>query len=401
MPGQSVAQIIGGPCLLTYRGATFRSKGDVRVAASLDVFPVETSLYGQVDVRARERSLKLSFVPDGEWSNLGVLWPYAATPFGTFITPQLLFGAINSNQINIGSTGTVLSGDAFVAQVLGNSGTITNGLVAGTTYYLHVISATNISVHSTYANAVAGVNPLTISAGSGTTQAVVNNPLTIQTLDGDLWTFLNCAVTKMPGLKLSTVSTAMKDVEFEAFAVDGTDWSGVNSLYTYASNPWPGDTGFNPANILVGEIQAVWRGYAAPWALFDTKDGWDVSFDMSLQAVSVDNVGILTRRLSNLVVRATATPVGVKPSDVVTALRMQGANSARGMSLAAAGGDLLLSATANNLGCKLFNAAMDAGEAGIYSNRLDRVGPITWLATRLFSGTGPNPLFSIGNASVT
>ena len=387
---------------MTYRGGTFRSQGDVHVAGSLDTFAVTTSLYGQVDKRARERSLKLTFIPDGEWSNLGVLWPYAATPFGTFITPQLQFGAISSNQVNVGSTANnLMSGDAFVAQVQG-SGTITNGIVAGTTYYLHIISSTNISIHSTYANAVAGINPLTISAGSGTTQAIVNNPLTIQTLDGDLWTFNNAAVTRMPNLSLSTVRTAMRECEFEAFASDGTDWSVVNSLYTYASNPWPGDTGFNPTNILVGEIQAIWRNMAAPWALFDTKEGWEVNFNMALEPVSVDNVGILTRKLSNLEVTATAIPVGVKPSDVATAMRMQGANSARGMSLAAAGNDLLLSATANNLGCKIFNAAIESAHGiGVFSNRLDRVGPVTWVATRLFSGTGPNPLFSIGNTQVT
>ena len=39
------------------------------------------------------------------------------------------------------------------------------------------------------------------------------------------------------------------------------------------------------------------------------------------------------------------------------------------MSLAAAGNDLLLSATANNLGCKLFNAAIEpAAGIGVYSN---------------------------------
>ena len=163
MPGQSGATIIGGPCLITYRGATLRSKGDVRLNLALDLFNVETSLLGVVDKRVREHPCVLGFEPDGEWSNLGILWPYGNYPIGTYITPQLVFGAIAANQVNIGSTATLMSGDAVVVQVQG-SGTITTGLVAGTLYYVHVQSATNISLHTTYANAVAGTNPIAITA---------------------------------------------------------------------------------------------------------------------------------------------------------------------------------------------------------------------------------------------
>ena len=398
MPGQSVTSIIGGPCLLTYRGATFRSKGDVRLNQELTTFPILTSLYGQVDERVSEEPLVLSFEPDGEWSNLGVLWPYAATPFGTYITPQLPFGAIAASQVNIGNTAFLQNGDAVVCQVQG-AGSITNGLVAGQTYYLHIASASNISLHNTFANAVAGVNPVAISAGTGVTVAVVNNPLTIQSVDGYLWTFLNAAVTKMPNLRLSTVQTAVGGIEFNAYLADGKDWSATSALYTIAQNPWPGDTGFSAASIITGEIQAVW-GNTAPWNLFDTKSGWSVDFAMELQRVEVDNVGLVTHRLSNLVVTAKATPLGVNITDVATALLQQGAGAYRGRSLQASGNNLLLSATANNLGCKLFTAALKGGPA-LWSNKLDRIGELTWVATRTFGSSGPNPLFSIGNTQVT
>lgn len=399
MPGQSLTNIIGGPALITYRGATFRSKGDIRMNMELERFPIETSLYGQVDERVREHPLKLSFVPDGEWSNLGILWPYGAFPFGQYLTPQLYFGAIAANQINVGSTAVLQSGDAFVANSQ-NSGTMTVGLTAGNTYYFHIVSATNVSVHTTYANAVAGTNPISISAGTGIVAAVVNNPLTIQTIDGFLWTFGNVAVSKMANLSLSTVRTAVGEIEFSVYLVDGQDWSGASSLYTYVQNPWPGDTGFAPSSILTGEIGAVWRNMSAPWASFDTKDGWEVDFNMELTPVGVDNVGHVCDRLSGLVVRAKAIPIGVRETDVANALYLQGTNAARGRSLNAFGNDLLLSAVANNLGCKIFAAALEGGPA-LYSNKVDRIGPLSWVATRGFSGSGPNALFSIGNASVT
>ena len=384
---------------MTYRGATFRSKGDVRLNMELETFPIETSLLGQVDERVREHPLKLSFVPDGEWSNLGILWPYASFNFGTFITPQINFGAIAASQINVGSTSALITGDAFVCQPQGTSATVPVGLTAGVTYYLRVISPTNIGVYATYANAVAGVNAIAISAGTGTSNGVVNNPLTIQSEDGFLLTFFNAAVSKMPNLRLSTVQTAVGDIEFTAYLADGQDWSGASSLYSSVSSPWPGDSTFNPASILTGEIQAVW-GSLAPWNLFDTLDGWAVDFAMTLTPRVVDNVGHVTDRLSNLVVTAKAIPVGIQTTDVANALYLQGTNSSRGRSLASFSNSLLLSAVANNLGCKLYGAALRGGPA-LWSNKLDRVGELTWVATRTFGGSGPNPLFAIGNTQLT
>lgn len=399
MPGQPVSQIIGGPCLLTFRGATIRSKGDVRINLAYATFPIDTSLLGQVDIRSREVSGEITLVPDGEWSNLGVLWPYGVFPFGSYLGPQLAFFSIAGNQVNVGSTAALLSGDAFVAQVQG-AGSITTGLVAGTTYYFHVISATNVSLHTTYAAAVAGVNPIAISAGTGNTVSVVNNPLTIQSIDGRLITFPNVAISKMPNLSLSTTKTVAGAMTFQAYRADGLDWSAANSFYTDVANPWPGDNTFNPQNILTGEISASWRGMAAPWAAFDTKDGWTVEFDMELYREEVDNVGLVAHKLKNLIVRAKATPVGMGYGDFANSLKIQGAGAARGASLGALGADLLLSAVAANLGVKLTQAALVGGPA-LYSTTLDRIGELTWEATRTFGASGANPLFVVSSSSVT
>ena len=402
MPGQSGATIIGGPCLITYRGATLRSKGDVRLNLALDLFNVETSLLGVVDKRVREHPCVLGFEPDGEWSNLGILWPYGNYPIGTYITPQLVFGAIAANQVNIGSTATLISGDAAVVQVQG-SGTITTGLVAGTLYYVHVQSATNISLHTTYANAVAGTNPIAITAGSGNTMAMVNNPITIQSQDnqGQLWTFFNAAVSRMPRISLSSVKTPVGPVEFNAYLADGQDWSGASSLYSVVSNPWPGDTSFNPNNILTGEVTSQWgRGVAAPWSSFDTKAGWEIDFPMELTRVEADNVGLITHKLSNIDVTARSTPLGVLVGDVLTLMYLQGANASRGRSLDLLGNDLLISSVAGNLGVKLTAAGLRGGPF-LWSNKLDRVGELEWIATRSFGPTGANPLFVVIAATIT
>lgn len=396
MPGQSVAQLIGGPCLITYRGGTFRSKGDITLDLAIETFNVDTSILAKVDERYREHPIKLHFVPDGEWTNLSVLWPYANTYFGDYVTPQRTVFSITSNQIYSPSN-NLIAGDAVVPNAYG--GSIVTGLTAGVLYYVHPVSADAFTIHTTYALAISGASPIAISLGTGTTRLVVNNPLTIQTQAGQLITFLNAAVVQMPEIIGSTVATAVGEVTFECFLADGQDWNGTNSLYTQVSNPWPGDPTFNPANILTGEITAVW-GASAPWSQFSTKNGWRVSFAMTLTPVEVDSVGIVTRRYSGLDVTARAIPLGIQESDLQNALFLQGTGAGRGKSLSAVGTDLKLSAVAGNLGVRIYNAALKGGPE-IFSNKLDRVGELTWVATRTFNSGVPLPLFYVGAQAVS
>jgi hypothetical protein len=395
MSGQRVTQIIGGPALITFRGATMRSKGDIVLSSLLSTFAINTSILGQVDERVNEHPIDIKFTPDGEWSNLGVLYPYVNMPFGTFITPQLTIGAIAGNQANIPNVNMVAAnGDAVRVDAYG--GTITTGLATDTLYYIHIVSSDAVTFHLTRADALTGANVIAISAGTGTTRAVVNNPLTIQTTSGQLLTFHNTAIVQMPGIVGSTIQTITEEVGFEAFLVNGKDWSDANSLYTIAANPWPGDS-FTPANILTQPIAASW-GNAAPWSAFNTKNGWKVGFALTLDPVEVDSVGILTRRLSNLVVTARAMPVGVTEADLFDALKIQGTNAGRGRSLGTYGANLDLSGT--GFFVRLYNAALRGGPQ-MFSSKNDRTGELSWVATRTFSGGQPLPLFYVGSSALT
>lgn len=394
MSGQKTTQIIGGPALITYRGATFRSKGDITLSEALETFAIETSILGQVDERVREHPIRVTFIPDGEWSNLGVLYPYVYTAFGDLITPVRTLGNIVSNVCNIPSH-NLMSGDAVYVDNYG--GSITTGLTVGVLYYVHSVSSDAVEFMLDYADAVAGTNPISISNGTGTSKLVVNNPLVIQSQDGIQYTFFNVAVTKMPNIIASTVQTLTKEVTFEAFLVSGLDWSATNSLYSIVSNPWPGDSTFAASNILTGEVTASW-GVTYPWDPFNTKTGFEINFAETFTALEVDSVGVISRRLSNLVVTASATPVGVAISDVNAALYLQGTNAGRGRSLGTYGNNLLINAS--GVGIKLFNAALRGGP-GIFSNKLDRVGALTWVATRTLTGGVPNPLFYVSTVAVS
>ncbi len=393
--GQRLNQIIGGPCLITYRGATVRSKGDVTLGQNLSTFAIETGILGQVDERTDEAETTISFVPDGEWSNLSVLYPYASIAFGDLITPVRTIGNIAGSIANV-PMNNLLSGDAVYPNVFGG-GTITVGLTADTLYYIHVVSPDAITFHTNRADAVAGTNPISISNGTGETKIVVNNPLTIQTEAGRLLTFANVAITKMPDINASTVQTLMEEVVFESFLKNGADWSTSGSRYTDVANPWPGDS-FTPANILTQPVTAAW-GASAPWDSFNTKTGFRIGFAMSLEPYVVDSVGLLSRRLSNLVVTARATPIGITEAQLASVLMTQGTNAARGRSLGLYGNNLNLSAS--GFYARLYQAALKGSAPQMFSLKVDRTGELTWVATRTFSNGQPNNLFYVGSSSLT
>lgn len=409
MSGVSVASIITGPALISYRGQTFRSKADIVMENSLSTFGITTGVFSEVDRRVSERNVTLRFEPDGEWSSLGVLFPYVSLgaagqiPFGDFINPTRTFLYVNTGNYEIQMNNhNLTSGDSVL--IVGIQGeTLPAPLVGNTIYYVHVVDPNFIQLCTTYANAITGTSPVQVSSqGSGLTRLVVNNPLQIQSQDGYLYSFYNAAVVRMPGISASTVKTLLKEVEFEAFIADGYDWTNVtpSPYYTVSQNPWPGDPGFNPQNILTQPIVASW-GATSPWSNIFTKDGWEVDFELGLQAVTVDNIGTITRKLSSLRVTAKATPIGVNTNDVFNALLMQGAGAQRGRSLNASSNNLNLSTAPNNFYVRIYNAALEGGPQQ-FSLTQDRVGRLTWTATRQLNSVNEwQPLAYVGSALIT
>src|SRR4051812_3764940 len=90
----NIATLIGGPCLSGYDGSTFRSKGDVKVALSLETFDVSVDLYGPVDQRVSGQPMKITLTPEGRIADLAVLFPYFSAAIGSFVTPRFECGAV-------------------------------------------------------------------------------------------------------------------------------------------------------------------------------------------------------------------------------------------------------------------------------------------------------------------
>jgi hypothetical protein len=96
-----------GPCMLTWKypsGTTlgiYYTKGDVMVKASMDLFDVQTSQFGNVDKRVRQRLIEVDFTPDGEWeADTGTsLFPYATILPGASLLSAYGGGAISQDSL--------------------------------------------------------------------------------------------------------------------------------------------------------------------------------------------------------------------------------------------------------------------------------------------------------------
>lgn len=398
MSGPSITQVIGGPAVVTYRGSSFFSKSDIILEVSPDLFPIEVDPFGKVDERVAAQPVKVRFTPAGEWEALGVLFAYANIPFGDLITPVRTMGVVVGNVVTLYNH-RLQSGDAVY--VKNSGGALPTGLTAGVLYYLHYNSSDAVTFHATRADALTGANVISVANdGTGINRLVVNNPLTIQTMDpsnGQLITLFNSAVSKMPDINCTATATLLEEVEFDAFIVDASAVSDPASLYSIASSPYQGDTTFDPVNILTQPIAVSW-GAVAPFDSFYTKTGVKISFALSLQNIDVDGYGILSKRISDLSVTAKLTPIGVQAEDFLNAMVLQGSGAGIGRSIGSAGHNLDLSAP--GFFARLYQAGLRGGPE-VFSRSKDRIGELTFVATRSFTAGLPNPLFYVSDASIT
>lgn len=383
----NVATIIGGPCLIAYDGAFFRSKGDVSIDLSLDTFEIVTDLYGAVDKRVSGQPIKISFEPEGRFASLAVLFPYLTVALGSLITPVRTCGAVVAADNTVAVADTTLPAGTPVS--FGTTGTMPAGLTAATLYYLSTDAAGLRTVHTTLAAAIAGTGPVDITTvGTGTLKFVIQKTLVILGNDGERVTFHNAAISKMPDVNFKSLATLWGSVEFQSFPKNGVPWSTANSFYTIDTAAFE-DTGFDPADIITQPYAFTWGG--APWASLYTKDGITVSTSLSLEPITDDASGVITQRIGSLGFSAKAQPMGPGLSDFLSALTLQGAGAVRGRSLAGAN----LNIVGTGVYARLYAAALTGGPAN-WSSKNDRMGELTWEATRSFTDGVANPLFYIG-----
>lgn len=386
----NLGTIIGGPAVVTFKGATFYSKGDISLSTDLERFTVDVDAFGgPVDEREANAPLSLSFVPAGKWDALAVLYPYANPVIGASIVAVTKAVAIDAGDDTIEVPNHRLRTGAPVRfAVIG--GTIITGLTAGTLYWINAVDADNISVHTSEADALAGTSPIAMSAlGSGATRVIEQEPLLIQTVDGTLITFHVAAVTQMPDFLGGATQTPLGAVTFEIFRKNGIAASTADSRYAITSSVFAGDPAFDPSQIVTQPYTASWG--SAPWDSFSSKNGFRVSFPTTLSPIEDDACGIIGRRLSSVRAEVRGQPTNVDEAAALTALKLQGAGAGRGRRLT--GTDLNLVGT--GIYVRVYGAIL-TGAPQTFSSQLDRAGEFSWTNTRTFTGGVPGPVFYVG-----
>lgn len=388
----NLGTIIAGPAVLTYKRKTFYSKADITVRGDIETFLIEVDAFGgPVQEREANAPLGLSFVPAGEFENLDVLWPYGNPVIGGSIVAVTPVTAVDAGADTLTVTNHRLTNGAPVrAEVV--DGTIVVGLTAGTLYYANVVNANTISLHVLQADALAGTTKIAVSAGTGETRIIEQEPLIIQSVDGKLITFHVAAVSQMPDFIGSAVQSIIGEVSFEIFRKNGVPAATADSRFSIAANAFAVDTTFDPDAIITQPYTGTWG--AAPWDSFSSKNGFRASFAMGLAAIEDDACGVIGRRLTSVRAQVSGQPTNATELMAFTALKLQGAGAGRGRSLTGPDFDL----TGTGVFARIYGAALRSAPQ-VFSAQNDRAGDFTWTGSRTFTAGVPGPVFFIGTGA--
>jgi hypothetical protein len=386
----NLALRLAGPAVITFKGAIFASKGDIKLELANDTFEVMVDAYGKVDERSDKKVASLKFDPIGDWANLAVLFPAALQVIGGLTTPVKTF--LSSTGVNTATdiiTSVAHGFTSGAAVRVYSFDTIPTGLTAGTQYFLNVPSVDTFSLHTTRAAGVAGTGKVDITAvGSGTHRVIEQEPLVVTTAEGETYSFNVAALGGLPDLTLKTTETIFGEVTIDLFRTAGVAATTASSLFTLGSGTYTPPS-IDPATILTQLYTFTWG--SSPWTALETKAGIKIKSAVSFEDVIDDALGVIGKRVTGLAVTAMAQPLGVSPSAVQTALLMQGAGAGRGASLGTAN-DFVVSGTGVTV--TLTRAGLKTAPHA-FGRSADRIGDLEWFATRKFVSTVPQPLIAV------
>lgn len=211
--------------------------------------------------------------------------------------------------------------------------------------------------------------------------------LTITAADAT-YTIKNAAVTQMPSIRCSANNTAFGTVQLTGLLEINGDPGLIESYYAVAGGASIG-TAFDPLKIITAPYRAT-LGAIGP---FFSEGGFEISFDLSLNPVTVDGIGTVDMSLQNLGATITCIPTGIAENSFDTFFDTLDAgadlaSSALDISTATAGG--------LNFDCAAVQL-IDLQKR--FSPTDNRLGQLTLAAKRTFSTGAPQPLFTV--AAVT
>lgn len=393
------AKRIAGPCLVRYKGVTFFSQGDVILDPVLATFEVQSSAYDP-DPREDTLSFNVRFTPVGRVtaSLLAVLY-YT----GNIISNRLVHHkrAFLPAAVDVAANTITITAHGFRtghAAVFDTRDTIPGGLTANQIVYLHAVDANTITAHASEADAVAGTNPINItSQGVNTHYVIESEYLEVHSLtdDQEKYRFHNTAIVGIPTLTGRPATTPFGEITFEAFRKFGVAHTTDDAFYTYSLEVNAEAADLNYGDVITEPVALGW-GNAKPFDSFRTLDGAAISFALALEAVPDGIGGIASRKITGQTITLVATPLNVSAEEVFAKRKLQGAGAGSGRRLAAGADPLNM--IGDHLYSRLYGAILTASPTQ-YGRTVDRVGALTWQATRNYTGGAVNPLYYVGTAA--
>lgn len=202
------------------------------------------------------------------------------------------------------------------------------------------------------------------------------------------YTILNAQITQMPTISCSATKTAFGSVQFTGLLKKDGDPQNIEDYYTTAEGESIG-TGFNPSLIYTAPYTAT-LGALDP---FMSAEGFEISFDLSLNPVLVDGIGTVDMSMGNLGCNISCIPTGIDQLDFDTFFD----NLSAGEDLAVS----LLEIKTTTVGGLDF----DCAEVQVtelqrnFSASDNRLGTLTMSAKRKFNAGAPVALFTVAAVS--
>jgi hypothetical protein len=192
----------------------------------------------------------------------------------------------------------------------------------------------------------------------------------------------------MPTISCSATKTAFGSVQFTGLLKKDGDPQNIEDYYTTTTGDSIG-TGFNPSLIYTAPYTAT-LGALDP---FMSAEGFEISFDLSLNPVLVDGIGTVDMSMGNLGCNISCIPTGIAQLDFDTFFD----NLSAGEDLAVSALDISTTTVGGlNFDC----AAVQVTELQRnFSASDNRLGTLTMSAKRTFNTGAPVTLFQIGAVS--
>jgi hypothetical protein len=210
-----------------------------------------------------------------------------------------------------------------------------------------------------------------------------DKPLVIVAAD-KTYTILNAQITQMPAIKCSANNTAFGSVQFTGLLKKAGDPALLIDYMTSGAGASIG-TGFVPGNIITAPYQATLGAVAA----FFSSEGFDISFDLSLNPVMVDGIGTVDMTLGSLGCNITCVPTGPTQTDFDTFFNLLDAGEDLSSSV-------LEIKTATVGGLDFDCAAVQVIDlVRNFSAGDNRLGTLNLAAKRTFSTGAPVALFAV------